>query len=91
MDKEYKVLKKFGELKKGDIFAPTADTYEGTESTIAEAIAGKFIKEIAEESNATAVTVSFQGGTREFSEEIHGEDFMDVAKEFCATHNGTIL
>lgn len=47
----------------------------------------------ANETSAPAkgsVTVSFNGGTREFSKDIHGADFKKVAAEFAETHKGTI-
>ena len=37
------------------------------------------------------VTVEYHGNIREFSREIHGEDFMDVAKEFAKTNDGSIV
>lgn len=92
----YKVLKKYGEYKKGEEFDSAEVELEI--SDIEQAIEGGFIVEKGEEntpapkkSNKTVVSVSFYGGIREFSLEIHGEDFMDVANEFIATHNGTIM
>lgn len=96
MDKKYTVLKKFGEYKKGDVFNPIADEYDGTEADIASAIEGKFIAEITTETNApkskkvTSATVTWNGGTREFSLEVHGEDFMSLAESFATKFKGTI-
>lgn len=108
MEKKYKVLKRFGDYKRGDEFDPTADGYDGSDEDIALAVTDGFIKEIVEEGvdvgtstvsvepaasagiAATSATVTFINGERTFSKAIHGEDFMDLAKEFAATNNGTI-
>lgn len=42
-------------------------------------------------SKKTSVMVKYYGGEREFSKEIHGDDFEDTAAEFAETHKGTIL
>lgn len=39
----------------------------------------------------TTVSVQHAGGVREFSKEIHGDDFEDLAEEFAETNKGTIL
>ena len=36
------------------------------------------------------VIVEWRGNTREFSKAIHGDDFIDVAKEFAAKVNGEV-
>lgn len=95
MDKKYTVLKKFGEYKKGDVFDPIADEYDGTEADIASAIEGKFIAEITDTNaqkskKGTSATVTWNGGTREFSLEVHGEDFMSLAESFATKFKGTI-
>lgn len=90
MEKTYKVLKKFGDLKKGDTFAPVSQNYEGTEADITAAIEAGFIKEVVEKTKKTSVVVTHQGGERTFSQEIHGDDFEDLASEFAETNNGTI-
>ncbi len=38
-----------------------------------------------------SVSVEHSGGVREFSKEVHGDDFEDKAKEFAETNKGTIL
>jgi hypothetical protein len=38
----------------------------------------------------TEVTVTFRMGTRVYSKEVHGENFMELAKEFCEKQKGTI-
>ncbi len=35
--------------------------------------------------------VSYRGGTREFTREIHGDDFAALANEFATKHGGTIV
>lgn len=45
----------------------------------------------AKKSNKTSVSVQHAGGVREFTKEIHGDDFADVAQEFADTNKGTIL
>lgn len=37
------------------------------------------------------VTVSWNGGSRVYSEKVHGKDFMKLAKMFIEKHNGTIV
>lgn len=44
----------------------------------------------ATKDSATSVSVAWNGGTREFSKEVHGDDFLDLAKQFAAKFNGTI-
>jgi hypothetical protein len=96
----FKVLKKYGDYKKGEEFDSAEVELEITD--IEEAIAGGFIAEKEVESGPEtvstskkvkkeAIAVSFNGGIREFSLAIHGENFMDVASEFATTHNGTIM
>ncbi len=94
MEKKYNVLKKFGALKRGDVFDPT-DGYEGTEKDIAEAIEGGFIKEITEEKSEkkekkNKVTVTYRGGVRHYSLAVHGEDFEALAEEFAKKFDGVI-
>jgi hypothetical protein len=36
------------------------------------------------------VMVTFRMGTRVYSKEMHGDKFMELAKEFCAKQGGTI-
>ena len=56
----------------------------------AAAKAAKDAEKAAAKAAKTSVVVSFNGGTREFSQEIHGDDFEAVAQEFAANHNGTV-
>lgn len=56
----------------------------------AAAKAAKDAEKAAAKAAKTSVSVSFQGGTREFSQEIHGDAFEDVAAEFAETHKGTV-
>lgn len=92
MEKTYKVLKRFGDYKRGEIFDPKSDGYEGNDDDIATAITDGFISEITAPSadGVTKVTVTYNGGERIFSEEIHGDGFLELAKEFAETNEGTI-
>lgn len=95
----FKVLKKYGDYKKGENF--DSEEADLDENDIKEAIADGFIveegaeapkkekKEVKKEAK-DVVLVEFHGGIREFTKAIHGEGFMDVAKEFATTHNGII-
>jgi len=38
----------------------------------------------------TAVTVTWRGGTRVYSRDVHGKDFKALAKEFAEKKNGTV-
>lgn len=102
----FKVLKKYGDYKKGEVF--DSEEADLDQNDIDEAIADGFIAEdVADgvvnapapveekpkadkKAKAESVLVEFYGGIREFTLAIHGENFMDVAKEFATTHNGTI-
>ena len=44
----------------------------------------------AAKSAKTSVTVSWNGGKREFSREIHGEKFADLADQFATKFGGTV-
>lgn len=106
MNKLYTVLKKFGDYKKGETFDPTKDGYTGTEEDIATAVEKGFLAELgdgekttdkdtdakpkAKKVKATSVTVNHAGGERVFSQEIHGDNFAELADEFAETNNGTI-
>lgn len=103
MDKTYKVLKKFGDLKKGSIFDPK-DNYDGTEEDIAEAVEAGYIEEVLDGANEpgveapkekkakkTEVTVTWGQGSRVYSLAVHGENFMDLAESFANKFNGTIV
>lgn len=45
----------------------------------------------AGKAKATSVSVEFNGGIREFSKELHGEKFADLAAEFAETNDGKVL
>jgi hypothetical protein len=38
----------------------------------------------------SAVTVTWRGGTRVYSRDVHGKDFKALAKEFAEKKNGTV-
>ena len=40
--------------------------------------------------NKTSVKVEWRGGVREYSKEVHGDNFMDLAKSFAEKFNGEI-
>jgi hypothetical protein len=40
--------------------------------------------------NSDAVTVTWNGGSRVYSRDVHGEDFADLAAEFAGKKNGTV-
>lgn len=40
---------------------------------------------------ADIVSVQWNGGVREFSKEVHGDDFESLAKQFADKHKGTIV
>lgn len=91
MPTEYKVLKKYGDFKKGDLIDITE--LELSAEDVQEAIDGGFIaliEEKAKKTKATTATVTWNGGVREFSEKVHGEDFMSLAESFATKFNGTI-
>lgn len=105
MDNKYKVLKKFGDLKKGATFVPGDET----EEEIAEAVAEGYIELITDDSadskkgpgkkgEVSKVTFSVRnpdvkGGVSErvFTAEEHGEEFVAVADEFGETNKSTVL
>ena len=37
-----------------------------------------------------SVTVTFQGGVRTYTREVHGDDFAKLAKEFAEKRDGTV-
>lgn len=98
MDTKYKVLKKFGDLKKGAIFVPADET----EEQIAEAVAEGFIELVPEKSEKSSEVskVTFvirnpdtasKTSERVFDAETHGEDFVAVADEFAETNKAVVL
>jgi len=38
----------------------------------------------------TVATVTYGGGTREYTQELHGKDFADLAKEFAVKKGGKV-
>lgn len=44
----------------------------------------------AAKSSATSVVVEWNGKSREYSQELHGDDFRDLAQQFATKFNGTI-
>lgn len=46
---------------------------------------------VAAPSSKKSVTVAYQAGEREFSEEVHGKEYKALAAEFAETHNGEIV
>lgn len=38
----------------------------------------------------TEVTVTWKGGSRVYSKEVHGDDFADLANEFATKKKGTV-
>lgn len=52
-------------------------------------------EEIKEQSDVStsateSVTVNYRNGTREYSREVHGDNFQDLAKQFAEKFKGTI-
>lgn len=37
-----------------------------------------------------AVTVTWKGGSRVYSKEVHGKDYKELAEEFAAKFEGTV-
>jgi len=62
--------------------------------TDAEKAAAKAAKDAekaaAKAASKDSVSVSWNGGTREFSREVHGEEFADLADQFAAKHGGKV-
>jgi hypothetical protein len=99
MDKKYKVLKKFGDFKKGEIFDPT-DGYEGTEEEIAVAVEEGFIAVIEDKESGDVSQVTFQVRSRDvkggiahrvFNVEKHGEKFKELVDEFAESNKDLIV
>lgn len=63
---------------------------ETVEETVAEEVSPE-VEAPTSKSKKTSVTVQFYGGTREYSKEVHGADFENLAKEFAKKFNGTII
>lgn len=93
---EYKVLKKFGDYKKGDVFIPEESMAMDDLNLLIEegkiAIVTEDSKEDETEksSGKTSVIVTWGQGTREYSKAIHGPDFMKLAKQFAEKFDGVI-
>ena len=82
---EYKVLKKFEDYKKGDLFYTT----DVEQETIDSLIEDKFIAVV--EGNKDSVTVTWGNGSRTYSREIHGDDFEDLAKQMADQHSDAVI
>jgi hypothetical protein len=39
----------------------------------------------------SSVSVTWSGGARTYSREIHGDNFNELAKEFAKKHNGQVV
>jgi hypothetical protein len=68
-----------------------ADTTE--EAVDEETVAAEADEEDAKPKKAgkrIAVSVTWSGGTREYSKEVHGDNFEDLAQEFATKHGGTV-
>jgi hypothetical protein len=37
------------------------------------------------------VVVTWNGGTRAYTKDVHGKDFRELAQEFATKHNGTLM
>lgn len=48
------------------------------------------LRPVTNSTKKTSVTVTWNNGVREYSKEVHGDDFMDLAKQFAEKFNGTI-
>ncbi len=42
-------------------------------------------------SKKTEVTVVYRLGTRTYTKAVHGDEFVDLAKQFAAKHDGKIV
>ncbi len=49
------------------------------------------LKNLLPKKDSDSVTVTWNGGTRTYSKEVHGDDYEDLADEFVEKHNGTIV
>jgi hypothetical protein len=56
-----------------------------TEAVATEAVATEAVKTVK-----GSATVSWNGGTRVYTKEVHGADFADLAKEFAQKRGGTV-
>jgi len=62
-------------------------------TSTAEKEAAKAAKEAEKEAAKavrTSATVTYRGGTRTYSKEVHGENFAELAHEFAEKRGGTI-
>ncbi len=46
--------------------------------------------EVTSKPKATEVTVTWRGGSRVYSEKVHGENFVELAKEFATKFDGVV-
>jgi colicin import membrane protein/DNA methyltransferase 1-associated protein 1 len=56
----------------------------------AAAKAAKDAEKAAAKAARTSVVVSYPGGTREFSQKVHGDEFENLAEQFAAKFKGTV-
>ena len=61
-----------------------------TDAEKAAAKAAKDAEKAAAKAAKGSVVVSWGGGERTFSREVHGEDFADLAQQFVDKHGGTV-
>ena len=47
-------------------------------------------EEVKKEETKTSCIVTYRLGTREYTKELNGENFMELAKQFCEKQKGTI-
>ncbi len=57
----------------------------------AAAKAEKEAEKAAAKAGKDSATVSWSGGTRTYTRDIHGDDFLELAKEFAGKKGGTIV
>jgi hypothetical protein len=55
-----------------------------------EAVTDTKPEEVEEEPHGASVTVTWNGGSRMYSKEVHGKDFKALAKEFAEKHGGKV-
>lgn len=46
---------------------------------------------VGKNSSRTEVTVVYRLGTRTYTKAVHGDEFVDLAKQFAAKHDGKIV
>lgn len=60
---------------------------------VVEAVVEPVVEEVVVEKKATrsSVTVVYRAGIREYSRDVHGEDFVGLAQEFADKKKGTLV